>query len=56
MTTKRNVSVRLDPETYEALRQAAEEDHRSIEGHVRLLVHQHLKKRTTKPKDTKGDE
>jgi hypothetical protein len=53
MIKKRASCVRLDPAVYDALKQAADAEHRTVEGQIRLLIHQHLKKLGTMPKGEK---
>jgi hypothetical protein len=53
MNTKRTSCVRLEPEVYEALKRLADAEHRSIEGQIRLLVHQHLKQNGVMPTEEK---
>ena len=44
MNKKQGACVRLDPEVYAALKALASVEHRSVEGQIRLLIHQHLQK------------
>jgi hypothetical protein len=53
MTDKRSASIRLTLDVYDALKRSADEQQRSVEGQIRVLVHQHLKKLGTMPKGEK---
>lgn len=53
MTTKKTASVRLTPDVYDALKTLADEQQRSVEGQIRVLIHQHLQKLGAMPKGGK---
>ncbi len=50
---KHGACVRLDPEVHAALKALADAEHRSVEGQIRLLIHQHLRKAGLLDKPTK---